>query len=292
MFLRQEVRAVAVLEKKIGFIGAGNMGEAMIGALIQSQTVDSNMIYINDAIKDRLEFMKNKYSVHVASDNQFLFSECDIVILSVKPQSMESVLEELTSGSEYGVLERKLVISIAAGVPIKKLEKYLYSSLDDASAGKLSIVRVMPNTPCLVLCGMSGFCLNANANDEDLKDTETILGSMGKAIEFKEEDMDGVTAMSGSGPAYVFFLAESMIDAGIRLGFSEEDAGTLALETIKGASLLMEKSSDLPRELRRKVTSPGGTTEAAFKVLDKNGVKESFVEAIVAAASRSKELSR
>ena len=282
---------MAELDKKIGFIGVGNMGEAMIGALIQSKTIEANMIYINDVVKERLKVMKNKYGVHIGSDNMYLFRECDIVVLSVKPQSMESVLHELTSTDEYGIKDRKLVISIAAGIPIKKLEEFLYSSLENESIQKLSIVRVMPNTPCLVLSGMSGFCTNSNVTKEDIDDTRTILGSMGKTIEFKEKDMDGVTAISGSGPAYVFYLAESMIDAGIRMGFSKEDAKTLTLETIKGASLLMDKMEDSPMELRGKVTSPGGTTEAAFKVLEKNGVKNSFIDAILTAALRSQELS-
>ena len=148
--------------------------------------------------------MKKKYGVHVGSDNKLLFNECDIVILSVKPQSMESVLSELVSGGEYDIKNKKLLISIAAGVPMKKLEDSLYPPLDEASARKLSIIRVMPNTPCLVLCGMSVFCLNANADDEDVDSAKVILGSMGKVIELKEKDMDAVTAMSGSGSESVF----------------------------------------------------------------------------------------
>lgn len=282
---------VVRLEKKIGFIGAGNMGEAMIGALIQSETIASSKIYVTDIAEKRLELLKNKYGVHVGSDNSFLFNTCDIIILSVKPQIMEDVLIELTNEKEYKVNKNKLIISIAAGVPIKKLEKWFYQSIDDDSAKKLSIIRVMPNTPCLVSSGMSGFCVNSNTTKDDVESTKTILGAMGKAIAFSEKDMDAVTALSGSGPAYVFFLAEVMIAAGMELGFSKEDASTLSLETIKGALLLMESVDDAPQELRKKVTSPGGTTEAAFKVLEKGEVKKNFIEAIKAAASRSKELS-
>lgn len=280
------------LDKKVGFIGGGNMGEAMLGALISSGTVRADQIYISDVVQERLAYLDEKYGVHVGRDNPFLFDTCDIVILAVKPQSMEKVLSGVTENDGYGVSKRKLVISIAAGVPIKKLEQLLYTKLNEASIAKLGIVRVMPNTPCLVLSGMSGFCGNENVVEEDISNTKVILSSMGKVIEFTEKDMDGVTAVSGSGPAYVFFLAESMIQAAINLGFSKEDATTLSLATIKGASELMEKMDDSPEELRRKVTSPNGTTEAAFKVLEKTGVKNHFIDAIAAAAARSKELSK
>ncbi len=282
---------MAELNKKIGFIGAGNMGEAMVGALIQSKTMSASMIYVNDVVDERLDLFKKMYGVHTGSDNLFLFSECDIIVLAVKPQSMDKVISGITDNGDYNVSGRKLVISIAAGVPIKKLEALLYKNLDSEGIKNLSIVRVMPNMPCLVLEGMSGMSVNKNVTDEEVKITRTILESMGKVLGFEEKDLNAVTAMSGSGPAYIFYLVESMMAAGVGLGLGEDEASELTLTTIKGAVKLLEEMKASPVELRRKVTSPGGTTEAAFNVMEKNNVKESIVEAITAAARRSEELS-
>ncbi len=278
------------LEKAIGFIGAGNMGEAIVGALIRSGVSDPEMIYISDISKERLDLLGSRFNIVTMEDNVELFDKCQIVILAIKPQQMGQVLSQIGE-KLIALTEKKLIISIAAGIPMRKIEDILYAPLDNESREKMPVVRVMPNTPALVLAGMSGMCGNRYSTDEDIAITKKILEATGDVITFNEEDMDAVTAMSGSGPAYVFYLVESMIDAGISLGFDPADASTLTLKTLSGALKLMEESSDSPEALRRKVTSPGGTTEAAFKVLEGNGVKNRIVEAIKAAAGRSKELS-
>jgi len=150
----------------------------------------------------------------------------------------------------------------------------------------------MPNTPALVLAGMSGMTPNRNSVPDDISTARTILEAMGKVIEFKEESLDAVTALSGSGPAYVFYLVESMIQGGIDMGLDPYDASILTLTTLKGSVALIEEIGESPELLRRRVTSPGGTTEEAFKVLEKKRVKETIIEAMAAAARRSKELSR
>ena len=150
----------------------------------------------------------------------------------------------------------------------------------------------MPNTPALVLKGVSGLSANRHASSEDVQSAQRILAAMGSVVIFEESDLDAVTALSGSGPAYAFFLAESMIDAGIALGLTPEKARELTIGTMKGAVAMMEAGNEPPEELRRKVTSPGGTTEAAFKVFDKNNVRQVIVDALTAAADRSRELSR
>jgi pyrroline-5-carboxylate reductase len=283
---------MAKLNRKTGFIGAGNMAEAFIGAVTRAGIIPSTMIYASDVNADRLSVLKKTYGISVVDDNYKIFSMCDIIVLAVKPQQMSDVLSHITSRNEYGIERRKIVISIAAGITLGKLESFLYAPLERDVSGKLPIIRVMPNTPALVLAGMSGMAPNRNAVPDDINTTRTILEAMGKVIEFKEEALDAVTALSGSGPAYVFYLVESMIQGGIDMGLDPYDASILTLTTLKGSVALIEEIGESPELLRRRVTSPGGTTEEAFKVLEKKRVKETIIEAMAAAARRSKELSR
>lgn len=281
------------LQKKIGIIGAGNMGEAFIGGLLLSEISNPVNLLISDLNQERLIHIQKKYSVNNAENNFRLFQQSEIIILAVKPQLMEPVVSELTETSEYPSLsDPKMIISIAAGVPIQKLETLFYPALGNLSPKAMPIIRVMPNTPALVLSGMSGMCGNQHATPENMETAKIILEAMGSVVEVTEKEMDAVTAVSGSGPAYAFFLAESMIEAGIRLGFDPKTAVTLTMKTIEGALKLMQESKESPEMLRKKVTSPGGTTEAAFQVLNAYRVKEVIVEAISRAAERSRELSK
>ncbi|MCJ7615272.1 MAG: pyrroline-5-carboxylate reductase [Desulfobacterales bacterium] len=280
------------INKKIGFIGSGNMGEAFVSALIQTGIFSSSMIYASDISEKRLDILNRTYGISVIKDNFKLFSECEIVILAVKPQHIYQVLSQISEHEDYQIPNRKIVISIAAGIPLRKIEDLLYNTLDNESRERLPIIRVMPNTPALVLAGMSGMSPNKYAKAEDVETIKIILRAIGKVIEFKEQDLDAVTALSGSGPAYVFYIAEAMIDGGIKVGLEPDKAAVLTFTTIQGALKLMEESNESPEILRQKVTSPGGTTEAAFKILDKNRVKQNIIEAIEAAKRRSKELSR
>ncbi|MBI5591339.1 MAG: pyrroline-5-carboxylate reductase [Deltaproteobacteria bacterium] len=278
------------LHKTIGFIGAGTMGEAMISALIQAGVVAASAITASDVSPDRLDSLKRSYGIQVTEDNFSLFSACDIVILAVKPHHVGTILSGIASGKDYRIVNRKLVISIAAGIPISKIENCLYPPLDATSRSQLPIIRVMPNTPCLVLAGMSGMSPNGHATADDLASAEIILKAMGNVIEFKEADLDAVTAVSGSGPAYVFYYIESMIEAGVKSGLSSADASELVLTTIKGAVKLLEDRGDSPEHLRRLVTTPGGTTEAALKVLETRHFKQAIVDAIAAAAEKAREI--
>jgi pyrroline-5-carboxylate reductase len=276
----------------VGFIGAGNMAEAIAGALIGSKTCPASNITLADVDTDRLKNLAKTYGTNTAADNLQAFAASEVVVLAVKPQQVSTVLSELTAQSGYGITERKRFVSICAGTRIEKLEALLYAPLSDGQRQLLPIIRVMPNTPALVLTGMSAMSPNRHADDNDLQITRRLLESMGKVIEVAETAMDGVTALSGSGPAYLFYLAEAMGRAGESLGFSPEQAALLALQTLKGAVALMEKTGDGPEALRKKVTSPAGTTQAAVEVLDAGRVMETVVEAIRAAARRSEELSR
>jgi pyrroline-5-carboxylate reductase len=283
---------VSKINKKIGFIGAGNMGEAFVGALIRIGIFSPSMIYTSDINEKRLNILNKTYGISVMKDNFKVFSECEIIFIAVKPQHIYHVLSQISEHEGYQIPNRKIVVSIAAGIPLRKIEALLYNSLNNEAIERLPIIRVMPNTPALVLAGMSGMSANKYAKAEDLNTIKIILEAMGKVIEFKEEDLDAVTALSGSGPAYVFYIAEAMIEGGIKVGLEPDKAAMLTVATIQGALKLMEESNESPEILRRKVTSPGGTTEAAFKILEKNKVKQNIIEAIKAAARRSKELSK
>ncbi|MCK4390601.1 MAG: pyrroline-5-carboxylate reductase [Desulfobacterales bacterium] len=280
------------LGKKIGFVGAGNMGEAMINGLIQSGLCEPTQIWASDVREARLRQLKDTYKIHITGENTELFDQVDILILAVKPQHMDEVLQGLSSTFPQTIKGVKLIISIAAGIPIKKIEGHLYSPLDENSKGLLPIVRVMPNTPALVRAGMAGMSGNRYARETDMSEAGAILEAIGKVIEFEEEDMDAVTALSGSGPAYIFYVIESLAQAGAELGLRPSHAMTLTIETIKGSVKLMEETGEAAASLRKKVTSRGGTTEAALAVLESHRVKEHFVEALRAAARRSKELSQ
>jgi len=278
-------------DKKIGFIGAGNMGEAFAGALIRTEIVSPTMICMSDVSTDRLDMMAKTYGINVTSDNFALFSDCDIAVLAVKPQQMTPVLSEIAGHKDYTVRDRKLVISIAAGFPIRKIENILYPQLNEQQREKLPIIRVMPNTPALVLSGMSGMSPNRHADADDIRITRTLLEAMGKVIEFEEEKLDAVTALSGSGPAYIFYMIEAMTEAGIQTGLGADDAAIMTIATMEGAIRLLKERNESPASLRRKVTSPGGTTEAALKVMENNKFKQCIIDAVAAAARRSKELS-
>lgn len=279
------------IERKIGLIGAGNMAEAITGALIESGSVSRTLISISDISEDRCRVFEKRFGISSREDNHAIFLENDIIILSVKPQVLPEVLSDIASAFDTKRLKKKCIISIAAGFPIKKLESFLYASLDADDRWKMPIVRVMPNTPCLVLQGISVMSGNSYATPEDIAITRSILGAMGHVIQMDESFIDAVTAMSGSGPAYVFYMIEAMIDAGINIGLDPDKAALLTIETFKGALALIAQVKESPETLRRKVTSPGGTTEAAIRCLDANNVKSIFADAIRAARDRSVELS-
>ena len=277
--------------RTVGFIGAGNMGEAIIGAIINSDLLPASKVYISDANTSRRVYLAEKYEVIDLDSNIDLFETCQIVFLAVKPQQMPDILEELSNRKNYTVPEKKLIISIAAGYPIRKLESKLYSTLNEKEMPNLPIIRVMPNTPALVLSAISGMCPNRFANNGDIILAQKLLEAIGTVIRFEEDQLDAVTALSGSGPAYVFFLVESLINAGTQVGLDPNAAIMLATKTLSGSVKLLEASGESPESLRQKVTSPGGTTEAAIEVFETRGFKDTVAEAIAAATRRARELS-
>ncbi|KPJ79031.1 MAG: hypothetical protein AMJ54_00880 [Deltaproteobacteria bacterium SG8_13] len=278
--------------QKIGFIGAGNMGAALISAIIQSKRYRPADVFAFDVDPGRCAAIGQKTGIGLLKSSAELYSVCDIVLLAVKPQQMTSVLTDIRRDERFAKKKRTLLVSIAAGYPIRKIESILYADLDDRQAGDLPIIRVMPNTPALVLAGISAMSANRFAAADDRHRARSLLEAAGRVLECREDQLDAVTGLSGSGPAYVFYLIEAMIEAGKNIGLAAEEAEILTIATLKGAVKLMEVTAESPEELRRKVTSPGGTTEAALKVLASRQFKPAVIEAIAAAAERAAELSR
>lgn len=268
------------LEKcRIGFIGAGNMAEAIVKGLLDRSTVAHAQLVVSDPSPHRLSLFTKQYKINATADNAEIVKGSDVVILSVKPQMMAAVLEPLRGQFRA----EQLVISIAAGIRTEKL--------DEACKKVPAIVRVMPNTPALVAMGVSAICSGPRSKNDHIMLAESLFASVGSTLRVREEQMDAVTAVSGSGPAYVFYLMEAMLDAAQQQGFTEEIARQLVYETVKGAAALADQSEETPEVLRARVTSKGGTTEAAIRVLNEHSMSEVVVKAIDAAARRSKELS-
>lgn len=271
------VKGVKMLNKKIAVIGAGKMGGALIEGILKAGLVSPRDIMAADRDKTKLRPLARK-RVRITTDNLEAVKWGEVIILSVKPQHIDEVL----SGINIPSSKFKLFISIAAGLKTGILEKRL---------GKVRSIRVMPNTPALIGEGMSVISLGRQVRPRDKKIALAIFGSVGQVMVLPEKKMDAVTALSGSGPAYFFFLMEALLSGGRRLGLSDNISLKLVLQVARGAALLARKSGIPPTKLREMVTSPGGTTEAAFKVLEKAGVKEAIIKALVAAEQRSRELS-
>ena len=259
---------------KIGFIGSGNMAFALIKAINKAKLASS--IIASDKNKERLDFVKEQAKVSVTDDNKEVERKSDIIFIAVKPQVIDIVLDELKDTN-------KLIISIAAGIPLKRLESKLK---------KARVVRVMPNTPCLVGEMAAGFAIGKRCKDNDIKIVEELLNSAGKAFYLKENLLDAVTGLSGSGPAFVARLVEAFIEAGQKQGLSKDISTELSIQTFKGTAKLLQESGMTPEELVNIVSSPGGTTVAGREILEKSDYKDIIIKTIEKAAKRSKELGK
>jgi pyrroline-5-carboxylate reductase len=265
----------------IGFVGSGNMAEALIKGITSRKVCKAEDILISDVRAERLDFLKKEYGVTAAQSNSELAGRADILVLSIKPQNMTDALQSIKDS----VGTDAMVISIAAGIKVAKIT---------ATLGDKAIVRVMPNTPALIGEGASALFANDKAKPK-LEQAKAIFSAVGQVVVVESEELiDAVTAASGSGPAYYFLLTEEMIKAAVQLGLPEDIAKDLVLQTAKGAALLAveaDKRGESPGVLRQKVTSPGGTTEAALKVLAANDFTGLIRQALTAARDRSRELS-
>lgn len=266
---------------KIGFIGAGNMAEAIIKGIIDAKVYKAQDIIVSDIRSDRVQQLCDEYKITSAGDNCKLAKAVNILVLSVKPQNMAQVLEEI----KPAVSKNLLIISIAAGITTSRIRKIL---------GDIPVIRVMPNTPALIGQGAAAIYATKQAAGR-LREVERIFSAVGLAVTVDTEELlDVVTAISGSGPAYFFLLMEEMVKTAQKLGFEKQIAEKLVIQTAKGAGLLAveaAKKEQSPDILRKNVTSPGGTTEAALKVFSKYDFEKMVVEALRAAAERSRQLS-
>lgn len=261
---------------RLACIGAGNMAEALVKGLLRAG-LSPAQVTVTDVRHERLDYFRSAYGVQAAPDNRAAAKAADVILLAVKPQQMNDVLAELA-----GATERALFVSIAAGIPTARIERAL--------GAPARVVRVMPNTPALVGAGISALCGGAHAAADDLALAEVLLQAVGQTVRVDEALMDAVTAVSGSGPAYIFRVMEAMEAAAVQHGLPQETARSLVLATVAGAGQLAQSSRRAPSELREQVTSKGGTTEAALKVLNERDIAGAFSDAIAAAVRRAREL--
>jgi pyrroline-5-carboxylate reductase len=265
---------------ELGIIGAGNMAEAIVRGVIRAGLFPPGDLIAADVSPQRREFFSQGLAVRATDDSAQVARDARRVLLSVKPQQMAEVLSVLGPAMRPDAL----VISIAAGISTGYIERHL------GPGRAWRVVRAMPNTPMLVGEGIAALAPGRHATTKDLTDARRLFESAGSVVEVTEDKLDAVTALSGSGPAYVFYLVEHMIRAGVELGLTPQQARQLAMRTALGASKMLVTTPDSPEELRRKVTSPGGTTQAAITHMEKSGVGPAVVDAIKAADKRSREL--
>jgi pyrroline-5-carboxylate reductase len=266
-------------KRKIGFIGGGNMATSLIGGLISDDCRASN-IWVADPNAERRDALAERFGIHSTADNTELVTAVDVVVLAVKPQVLHEVCGAISKALQA---KRPLVMSVAAGIRIDDIDRWL--------GGDNAIVRTMPNTPALVQSGATALLGNARVSAEQRELAEGIMRAVGLTLWLDEEpQMDAVTAVSGSGPAYFFLVIELLQQSGMRLGLSEESARLLALQTAFGAAKMALESPDEAPALRARVTSPGGTTERAIGLLEEGGIRDLFDKALEGARDRAAEL--
>jgi pyrroline-5-carboxylate reductase len=272
--------SVMGIEKKIAFLGGGNMAEALIKGLIASGTAKPDKILAADVLAERLEYLRKNYDIIIQKTNKDAACEADIIILSVKPQVIEKILAEIAPVVD----DKKLIISIAAGVPLAKVENALKKGS--------RVVRVMPNTPSLVLAGVAALAAGNDATSKDVSFAKGIFDSVGRSVIVEEKHMDAVTGLSGSGPAYVFMIIDALSDAGVKVGLPRQLALELAAQTVYGSAKMVLETKEHPAKLRDMVTSPGGTTIEGLHALEKGKLRATLMNAVEAATARSKELGK
>lgn len=266
--------------KGLGFIGAGNMAEAMIRGILAAKLVPADKLFVLDVRADRTEGLRKRFGVTVSTDLTGMIQACETIVFAVKPQTVPEVLRKMPGEGGGG----KLFISIAAGI---KSRVFL-----EALGMESGVARAMPNTPAQVGMGSTGLYFAAGVKEEQKAWTRKIFSSFGTVAEFSREDLlDVVTALSGSGPAYVFLFIEALADGAVRAGMGREEAVLLSASTVEGAARMVRESGRHPGELKDLVTSPGGTTAAGIAALERGAFRGTVMDAVFAAWQRCRELS-
>ena len=265
------------VNKTIGFIGAGNMAEAMIRGLLRGSDFAPAQITASGPREERVRELREAYKINATVDNR-IPAAAQIVVLSVKPQILSRVLDEVADT----IQSETLVISIAAGVPVAAIQARL--------AAGTRVVRAMPNTPALVDAAATAIAGGEHARESDLEDAKRIFDAIGLTVILEETQLDAVTGLSGSGPAYVFLILEALSDAGVKVGLSRRTAQLLAAQTVLGSAKLLLETNEHPGRLKDMVTSPGGTAITGLHTLEAGGVRTTLMNAVEAATRRSREL--
>lgn len=265
--------------KKLAVIGAGVMGEVLLSGMLDAKLFTPDNLMITALRENKLDKLHKTYGVNISTDNRLAATFADIILLAVKPGDIQNVISEMISS---GVKKDCLFISIAAGVSIDKISK----SLD----GEYPVIRVMTNTPCQVGKGISAISGNKKVQPEHINIAQEIFNSVGETIILPEKYLDAVTGLSGSGPAFFFLIAETLIDAGVLQGLPRDVSRKLVLETMLGSALLLKESGQHPAPLKDMVTSPGGTTISGLQVMEEYKVRAALLKVVETATKKSKEL--
>ena len=266
--------------KTIAFLGAGNMAEALVKGLLRASVATPAEILCTDRLLDRLAELAKRYGVRTSPDNRAAAAEAAIVVLSVKPQVMNKLLAEISPSLDGS----KLVVSIAAGVPLAAVERRVGHGV--------RLIRTMPNTPALVGAGATAISPGEHATEADLAQARALFDAVGRTVIVDEPLLDAVTGLSGSGPAYVFLVIEALADAGVKMGLDRRTAQDLAAQTVLGSAQLLIETGEHPGRLKDQVTSPGGTAIAGLHTLEAGGLRTTLMNAVEAATKRSHELGR
>jgi pyrroline-5-carboxylate reductase len=265
------------IEKTIGFLGAGNMAEALIRGLLRGHA-DAARIGASGPRPERMAELGERYGISTTVDNGALVERSEIVVLSVKPQIMRKVLDEVAERLRPDAL----IVSIAAGIPIAAIEGRIRPGM--------RVIRTMPNTPALVDAGATAIAAGGHATPADLADAKRIFDAVGVTVILDESQLDAVTGLSGSGPAYIFLILEALADAGVKVGLSRRTSTLLAAQTVLGSAKLLLETNEHPGRLKDMVTSPGGTAITGLHTLEHGGVRTTLMDAVEAATKRSHEL--
>ncbi|MGQ4809083.1 Pyrroline-5-carboxylate reductase [Candidatus Entotheonellaceae bacterium PAL068K] len=265
---------------RFAFVGGGNMAEALLKGLLSGLAVEPGSITATDIIPERRCYLETTYGIATSADNLHVVQYSDVIILAVKPQIMPEVLQTIAPA----VTRDKLVMSIAAGITLQTLQ--------NALGADHRVVRVMPNTPALVLCGAAGISPGSGATPQDVALVAQIFGAVGRAVVVSDDMMDAVTGLSGSGPAFVFAFIEALSDGGVLVGLSRQVATVLAAQTVMGAAKMVLETGKHPGALKDMVTSPAGTTIAGMHALEEGGLRGVLMETVRRATERSAALGR